>query len=220
MTDPRAPLGGDEVLAAGLDDWRLLMRALHARFSTGSLAVGLDFARRVGEVADELDHHPDLDLRYGHVEVRLLSHDVGAVTARDLAVAARVSAIAAELGLPATPEELRLLDLALDTADEASVLPFWAAVLGMRPAPAGGELVDPGGTLPGLWFQGTSPHKPPRQRFHLDVFVPHDQVEERLAAALAAGGRLVSDAEAPSFWVLADPEGNHACLCTWQPAAG
>jgi hypothetical protein len=35
-------------------------------------------------------------------------------------------------------------------------------------------------------------------------------------AAVAAGGTLVSDDEAPAFWVLADPEGNRMCLCTWQ----
>ena len=111
--DPKAPLGGADVLAAGLDDWRLLMRALHARFRTGDLATGIRFAQRVGEAADEANHHPDLDLRYGHVEVRLLSHDVFALTSRDLDLAGTISAIAAELGLSADPASLRLPDLAL-----------------------------------------------------------------------------------------------------------
>jgi 4a-hydroxytetrahydrobiopterin dehydratase len=44
--------------------------------------------------------------------------------------------------------------------------------------------------------------------------VPRDQAEARIDAAIAAGGSLVSDAEAPSFWVLADPQGNKACICT------
>ena len=52
------------------------------------------------------------------------------------------------------------------------------------------------------------------RRFHLDVTVPHDQAEARLAAAIAAGGTLVSDERAPAFWVLADADGNHACICT------
>ena len=93
-------------------------------------------------------------------------------------------------------------------------------MLGLEPTARGDELADPGGTRPGLWFQQTDPHDEPRQRFHLDVFVPHDVVDQRLAEALAAGGRLVDDSEAPSFWVLADAQGNKACLCTWQDAAG
>ncbi len=218
--DPKAPVTGADVLAAGLPDWRLLMRALHARFRTGDLATGLRFAQRVGEAADAANHHPDLDLRYGLVELRLLSHDVFALTSRDLALAGEISAIAADLGLTADPAALRLPDLALDTPDAEEVMPFWAAVLGLEPSPRGDELTDPGGTHPGLWFQETDPHEEPRQRFHLDVFVPHDVVEQRLAEAVAAGGTLVDDSEAPSFWVLADAQGNKACLCTWQDAAG
>ena len=57
-------------------------------------------------------------------------------------------------------------------------------------------------------------HEPARQRFHADLWVPHDVAEERIAAAVAAGGRVVDDEQAPSFVVLADPEGNKACVCT------
>ncbi len=55
-----------------------------------------------------------------------------------------------------------------------------------------------------------------RNRIHLDVTVPHDQAEARVAAAIAAGGHLVSDTRARAFWILADVEGNEACICTWQ----
>ena len=37
-----------------------------------------------------------------------------------------------------------------------------------------------------------------------------------MAAAIAAGGTMLSDAEAPAFWVFADVEGNEACVTTWQ----
>ncbi|MEK8104372.1 VOC family protein [Micromonospora sp. M12] len=57
--------------------------------------------------------------------------------------------------------------------------------------------------------------RPQRNRMHLDVAVPHDQAEARIAAALAAGGHLVSDAHAPKWWILADVEGNEACVATW-----
>jgi 4a-hydroxytetrahydrobiopterin dehydratase len=46
--------------------------------------------------------------------------------------------------------------------------------------------------------------------------VPHELAEERVAAAIAAGGRLVTVEYARSWWVLADAEGNEACVCTWQ----
>jgi 4a-hydroxytetrahydrobiopterin dehydratase len=55
-----------------------------------------------------------------------------------------------------------------------------------------------------------------RNRIHFDIAVSHEEAEGRIAAALAAGGRLLSDAEARAFWVLADAEGNEVCVCTWQ----
>ena len=77
------------------------------------------------------------------------------------------------------------------------------------------EIRDPSDALPTIWFQ-TSGSEEPRQRWHLDVWVDPDQVQPRIDAAVAAGGTLVSDAEAPAFWILADAEGNQVCLCTWQ----
>jgi 4a-hydroxytetrahydrobiopterin dehydratase len=61
--------------------------------------------------------------------------------------------------------------------------------------------------------------RPHRNRIHIDVFVPHDQAEARVAAAIAAGGRLVTDKFAPTWWTLADAEGNEADVCTWQAQA-
>jgi 4a-hydroxytetrahydrobiopterin dehydratase len=58
--------------------------------------------------------------------------------------------------------------------------------------------------------------RPQRNRIHVDVSVPHDEAPLRIEATLAAGGTVQSDAEAPAFWVLADPEGNEACITTWQ----
>lgn len=58
--------------------------------------------------------------------------------------------------------------------------------------------------------------RPQRNRLHLDVAVPHDVAEHRVRAALEAGGHLVTDAYAPTWWVLADAEGNEVCLTTWR----
>jgi 4a-hydroxytetrahydrobiopterin dehydratase len=77
-------------------------------------------------------------------------------------------------------------------------------------------VVDPHRIGPGLWFQQMDAPRPQRNRIHIDIDVPHDVAEQRVAAALAAGGTLLTDEYARAFWVLADPEGNEACICTWQ----
>ena len=204
-------LSGREVAEAGLADWSFLRDALHTRLTT-DYATGLRLVAAIGAAAQEADHHPDLDLRYACLDVRLTSHDAGGVTGRDLRLARRVSELAAAEGVPMSPSAAQLVELGLDTPDAAAVLPFWRAVLAVRD-PRPDELRDD--VLPTLWFQ-RSGREEPRQRFHLDLWVAPEVVQERIAAAVAAGGALVSDAEAPAFWVLADPEGNRVCLCTWQ----
>jgi 4a-hydroxytetrahydrobiopterin dehydratase len=101
------------------------------------------------------------------------------------------------------------------------VRPFWQTVLGYVPEHAAeGEpvtaLIDPEGMGPAIWFQQMEQPRAERNRIHLDVVVPHDVAEQRVEDAVAAGGTLVSDARAKAFWVLADAEGNEACICTWQ----
>jgi len=214
MTDTRN-LSFAEVEAAGLTDWRQLFEALRTRFLTGDFATGLDLVGHIGALAEEADHHPDVDLRYPHVNVTLFSHDVFGVTARDVALARAISRAAADLDVEADPMAVSVVELALDTWDHTEIKPFWAAVLGMVDSPESDEAVyDPSGSLPTLWFQHTTPHAEPRQRFHLDVRVPADVAEARIAAALAAGGTLVSDDRAPRFVVLADAQGNKACVTT------
>ena len=209
-------LDGHAIAAARLDDWRLLFAALHARFRTGSFAKGIRFVDRIAAEAEKANHHPDIDLRYGFVRIRLSSHDVGGVTERDIRLARVISELAE--GFELTPEVARLqvVEVGLDTHDAAEVKPFWAAVLGLTDSDRyDDELVDPDGLVPTLWFQSTDPHDPPRQRFHFDVRVAPEQAEQRVRAALEAGGTLVSDARAPRFWVLADAQGNKACITTW-----
>lgn len=208
-------LGTKQILDARLDDWRKLAEALHARFLTGDFATGLTFVTAVAEAAERANHHPDVTLTYPFVDVKLISHDVSQVTRRDIDLARRISEIAREQGIGTDPSVPTEIELALDTADLAAVGPFWAALLtGSPDALVGVDVSDPGGRVPLLWFQRTDTHEIPRQRFHIDLWVPHDVAEVRIAAALAAGGQLVDDENAPAFVVLADPEGNKACVCT------
>ena len=216
MSDDKTVLTYPQVKEAGLADWRWLVGALYARFATGDFATGLVLAERIGAAAEEADHHPDLDLRYPHVAIRLVSHDVGGVTERDLRLARRISEIAAELGVDAAPAEVQAIELGLDTGDHVGTLPFWRALLGYADSSVypTREILDPNGHLPTIWTQRTDTHETPRQRWHFDVVVPIEQAQARIDAALAAGGTLVSDERAPAYWVLADPEGNKACVCT------
>lgn len=208
-------LSTQDILDAGLDDWRRLTQALHARFRTGDFATGLALVTAIGGLAEEAGHHPDVTLTYPHVDVKLLSHDAAGITRRDVDLARRISVAAAERGISADPSAPTVVELALDTADAAGIGPFWAALLtGDAGAVDGDDVVDPTGRVPLLWFQHTDAHETPRQRFHLDVWVPHDAADARIAAAVAAGGTVVDDAAAPSFTVLTDAEGNRACVCT------
>ena len=198
-----------------LTDWRKLATSLHARFLTKNFAAGLEFVTAVTEAAEAANHHPDVKLTYPWVDLVLISHDVNAITSRDLDLAEKISAIAANQGIDADPSVLSELELALDTAQVAAIGPFWAALLGGESGRVDGDdITDPRGRMPLLWLQDSDSHETPRQRFHLDVWVPRDVAETRIEAAIKAEGRLVSDSAAPSFWVLADAEGNKACVCT------
>ncbi|KRF18016.1 4a-hydroxytetrahydrobiopterin dehydratase [Nocardioides sp. Soil797] len=219
ILDPQQKLTNQQLHDAALADWRRLPAGLHARFATGDFAAGLRLADAIGLAADEANHHPDLDLRYGHLSVRLVSHDVGGVTSRDVAMARSISALAAEAGASAEPGRVQEVELAIDTADASRLVSFWRAVYGLAPdegsdQPGGVEVVDPDGVMPTIWFQDTEPHEEPRQRFHLDVWVAEETADARIEQALGAGGTLVSDTEAPSFTVLADADGNKACICS------
>lgn len=217
MSDPKQKLSEEEIRDAGLDDWRQVWAVLKARFRTGDFSTGLALVNRIGAAAEEANHHPDVTLTYPEVTVTLTSHDVGGLTSRDLDLARTISGYAAEAGAAADVSGLTRLELGLDTARGAELSPFYAALLGAQEAD--GELRDPSGQVPTVWWQEPdADHEPaagePDQRWHLDVWVPHDEAESRLQAVLDAGGRLVDDSAAPSFWVVQDAEGNRSCICT------
>jgi 4a-hydroxytetrahydrobiopterin dehydratase len=205
--------------SSGLADWRVLLRTLQTSFATGSMAKGMEFATRIGAVANEANHHPDLTITYPRVHVLLTTHDADGLTARDVDLARTISAIAAELGITAEPTTVTQLEVAIDALDIPAVKAFWEAVLGYE-SHHNDDSVDAYGRAPAFWYQQMDTARPQRNRIHLDVTVPHDVAAQRIAAALAAGGTLVSDKAAPAFWILADPEGNEACICTWQGRDG
>jgi 4a-hydroxytetrahydrobiopterin dehydratase len=189
---------------------------LHATFGTSDFASALELVNRIGEVAESMNHHPDVRLGYGTVSLTLTSHDAGGVTIRDLDLAARVQQIADSHGATARPGQPTRYDIAIDCTDVDAVRPFWRVGLGYTEVVGddGVELVDPNGLAPKVWFQNMEIARTDRNRIHLDVYVPSDDAEDRVAAVLEAGGMLLTDEHAPDWWVLADVEGNELCVCT------
>lgn len=200
--------------STALPRWRLLGSRLHLTVATPDFATALQLVERIGVLAEEQQHHPDIDLRWGRVHVATSSHDVGGITDRDVVLGRSIAAVLDEMGLEADAHRLTALEVAIDAIDIPAVMPFWAAILGYDLDDV--ELTDPDALLPAVWFQQMDEPRPQRNRMHVDVLVAHDEAEARMSRALGAGGHLVSDSHAPSFWVLADPEGNEACICTWQ----
>lgn len=190
--------------ADGVDDWRSVYHLVSAHFRTGSLAEGIAFATKVGWLTEA--DYVAIDLRASGVTVSLGRRDVG--------LARRISAAAEELGIAADPSAVQVVNVTIDALVGAEVLPFWRAVLGYGQL-GDDYLYDPLRRGPGVGLQEMEVARTERNRIHIDVAVPHDQAETRVAAALAAGGRLVSDEHAPKWWVLADAEGNEACVATW-----
>jgi 4a-hydroxytetrahydrobiopterin dehydratase len=213
---PHDRLGNRELAAADLADWRKLAQALHARFAIPDYRAGAAFVGAVAEAAADAGHHPELRLIPGAVDVALGTREDGLwVTGRDVALAARISEIARAQGLAPEPAAVTQLELALDTADEDGVAPFWSALLTGRPDNRVlDSVLDPTGRVPSMWFQPTDSREPSRQRWHFDLWVAPEAAASRIAAAVAAGGTVVDDSPAPSFTVLADRDGNRVCVCT------
>ncbi|MFP5322030.1 MAG: VOC family protein [Acidimicrobiia bacterium] len=200
----------------GLDDWRVVLSSLQATFRAPAFPAAGRLISAIADAAEAADHHPDVALTYpGRVRVSLTTHAIGGLSTHDVDLARHVSQLAADAGATAEPAEPQAVELAIDTMDADRIRPFWAAVLDYREQ-ADGSLADPRGWGAPVWFQQMDEPRTERNRFHVDVSVPHDQARARIDAALGAGGTLVTDRWARSFWVLADADGNEACVCTWQ----
>ena len=193
--------------------WRLIRDAACAHFPTGSFAAGAELVDAIARLAGEANLHPDVDLRSAGVTVRLSSNNVGEFSEHDVALAAQISSAAQELGVSIDPTGLQTVQIAIDALVIPEVLPFWQAVLGYEKV-GDEDVQDALMQGPPVWFQQMDAPRPQRSRIHIDLYVPHDQAEARVAAALAAGGHVVRD-EAPQYWTLADSEGNEVDVAPW-----
>jgi 4a-hydroxytetrahydrobiopterin dehydratase len=201
--------------APGVEDWRVLFSGAHAHFTVGSFAEAAGFVAAIAEVAEAVGHFPDVDVRPEGVTVRTASGEYGAMSRRDVELARGISAAARTLGLVSDPSQVQVVGIAVAQDAGVDVGPFWAAALGYRHLGPNEDVVDRHRRNPYVSFQPLHPPKPGRGRTHIDVSVPADQAEARVAAAIAAGGRLADGTHAPHWWTVASPENHGVDIAAW-----
>jgi glyoxalase superfamily protein len=226
VTEPDldTPLSRTAASAAVADiGWRYLLGTLAVSVPVRSLAqAGEVAAAAIAASGQDADGHLRVDMRPDRVELSVQTRAQGVTTGRDTQLAQRIADELAGLGLApagatsgASLRPVQMLEMAIDAMDIPAIRPFWKAVLGYVDEPGSDGIVDPAGQLPAIWFQQMDAPRRQRNRVHFDITVAHEEAEPRVRTALAAGGRLVDDSFARSFWVLADAEGNEVCVCTW-----
>ena len=198
-----------------LAEWRVIGDGACTLFRTRSFAESARLIQAISELPDLENHTPDVDLRQDGVTVRLITitGNYYGISQRDVELARQISAAARDLDAPADPSAVQEVQLTIDALVSADVMPFWRAVLDYEPW-GDEDVVDRLRIGPPIWFQPMDAPRPQRNRIHVDIFVPQDQAEARVAAAVAAGGRILFDKHAPQGWTLADPEGNEVDIAT------
>ena len=204
--------------SAGVEDWRNLSGGAFATYPVGSLGAATAFVAAIGELPGIDDRRPAIDIRNDSVTIRLVTVTEASIgmSQADVEVARTISALARSHGLAADPLALQSMLVCIGTPG-AAVLPFWRAVLGYEPVrddPENG-VSDPRDRGPAVWVETMDePRGDGGGAIHLAIWVPHEIAEVRVAAALAAGGRLVRDSGAPAWWTLADAAGNEVDIAT------
>lgn len=207
----------DFLAADGVSDWVVLHGGATAVFRAGSLAEAARLAVAVAEVPGFEGSGALMTLTDARLTVRL-TRDMWELETRHIELAHAVSAVVRPHGAVADRAAVQQVQVAVAAKPDAVDLGFWRAVLGY--APMGDDSgVDPLGHGSTVWMQELDTAKPLRHAMHVDVSVAREQVEARLAAALAAGGRIVDDSSAPAAWILADRAGNKVCIAAWPDGA-
>jgi 4a-hydroxytetrahydrobiopterin dehydratase len=206
----------DFLSAEGIEDWVVLHGGPTAVFRVGSLVEAAQLAEAVAAVPG-LEERTVLTVARDRLTVRL-TRELWAIESRHADVAQAISAVARERGATADRSAVQEVQLAIAARPDEIDLPFWRAVLGYAPMHED-NAIDPLGTGSTVWMQDLNPEKTLRHAMHVDVSVGREVAEQRLAAALAAGGRIVDESEAPSAWILADRAGNKVCIAAWPDGA-
>jgi 4a-hydroxytetrahydrobiopterin dehydratase len=199
--------------AEGVDDWVVVHGGATAVFRVGSLGEAARLAAVIAQTPGLAGSGALLTAADDRLIVRL-TRDLWQLEPRHVELARAVSAVARAHGALADRASIQEVQLAIAAKRDTISVGFWRAVLGYVPM-ADDNAVDPLGHGSTVWMQQLDAAKPLRHAMHVDVSVAREQVAARLEVALAAGGRIVDESQAPSHWTLADPAGNRVCLCAW-----
>jgi 4a-hydroxytetrahydrobiopterin dehydratase len=203
----------DFLAADGVDDWVVLHGGAAAVFRCRSLGEAAQLAGAVAVVPGVEGSGILLTIADQQLAVRL-SRDIWNLESRHVQLARAVSTVAREHGAVADRSAVQEVQLAISAKPDEIDLGFWRAILGYAPQ-APDNSVDPLGHGSTVWMQPLDESKPLRHAMHVDVSLAQEQAETRLQGALAAGGRIVDESEAPATWILADRAGNKVCLASW-----
>jgi 4a-hydroxytetrahydrobiopterin dehydratase len=203
--------------AEGVDDWVVLHGGATAVFRVGSLGEAARLAEAVAKAPGIAGAGVLLTLADTGVTVRL-SRDIWNLEPPHVQLARAVSAVARQHGAIPDRAAVQEVQVAIAAKRDAIDVGFWRAVLGYTPV-ADVNAVDPLGHGSTVWMQELDQAKPLRHAMHIDVFVARERVKARLETAVAAGGRIVDESHAPSYWTLADRAGNRVCICAWPDGA-
>jgi 4a-hydroxytetrahydrobiopterin dehydratase len=206
--------GWQEFLRAeDLGDWVVLHGGATAAFRVGSVREAARLAEALADVPALEGSGVLLTISDARLTVRL-SRDLWQLEPRHIELARAVSAVAREHGAVADRASVHEVQFAIAAKPETVDVDFWRAVLGYA-AMAPDNAVDPLGHGSTVWMQELEEAKPLRHAMHVDVSVAREHVQARLAAALAAGGRVVDESKDPGHWTLADRAGNRVCITAW-----
>jgi 4a-hydroxytetrahydrobiopterin dehydratase len=206
--------GWKEFLAAeGVDDWAVLHGGATAVFRIRSIGHGAEIALALAEIPGFEGAGAVITLADGSLTVRL-TRDMWQLEAGHVELARAVSSVARTHGVDADLSATQEVQVAVAAKPDEIDLGFWRAVLGYAPM-ADDNGVDPLGHSSTVWMQDLDEAKSLRHAMHIDVSVARQHVRARLEAAVAAGGRIVADAEAPASWILSDRAGNRVCIAAW-----
>ena len=206
----------DFLSADDVDDWVILHGGPTAVFKVENLQQAARLAAAVADVPG-LEPRTLLTAASDRLTVKL-TREMWGTEARHVEVAKAISALAREHGATADHSAVQEVQVAVAAKPDAIDLPFWRAVLGYAPLHED-NCIDPNGQGSTVWMQDLDPAKPLRHAMHIDVSVAREQAEARMQAAVAAGGTVVEDLEAPSSWILADRSGNKVCIAAWPDGA-
>lgn len=198
----------------GVSDWRVTESGPQAVFTADSLSRAAELLAPIVSAAERFGVLPDVDVRPEAIVVRIPYRGPDRIPAAAVEFAEAVSRAAAELNLAANPSLSQSIGIYVAQHSQADVRPFFMAALAYEPL-GDTDAVDPLRCGPQLAFNPITGDLPARGRTHFDVFVPSDQAQGRVEAAIAAGGRLVDDSRAPAWWSLASPDNHGVDIASW-----